>query len=93
MIIDWVKLALEQYKTILAILVLLGVSGVSIYGNVNEFNPWRAATSVIEEEVKEIITKEAPVKIIETRVESGITKQEVQVMIDTAIALQDEEWH
>jgi predicted RNA methylase len=98
MIIDWVKLALEQNKAIISIvLLLLGISGVSIYGNVKEINPWRNAEVVIEEAIEEIIIKEVPVKvverIIETRVESGITKQEVQTMIDIAIATQDEEWH
>jgi spore cortex formation protein SpoVR/YcgB (stage V sporulation) len=89
MFFRWIKLLLEQWKTVMSILVLLGVSGVSIYGNVNEFNPWARAEAIVEE----VITPETPVKIIETRVESGITKQEVQAMIDTAIAIQDEEWH
>ena len=67
MFFKWIKLALEQYKTVMSLLVLLGISGVSIYGNVNEMNPW--ATPVVDTTPPEVDTTPIEVtKIIETRV-------------------------
>lgn len=97
----WIQLALEQWKTIMSILVLLGVSGVSIYGNVNEINPWKPTIKVVEEEVeileKEILTPEPQIKIIEktieTRVESGITKLQVDAAIEAFMTEHIREYH
>jgi len=42
--LDWVKFIVKEHKAILSlVLLLLGISGVSIYGNINEFNPWKVA--------------------------------------------------
>ena len=84
----WVKLLLEQHKAIISLVVLLlGVSGVSIYGNVNELNPWKVAEKAVIEEVMP-----PEVKVIEKTIErivSGISKQDI---ID-AMALHIEEFH
>ena len=87
----WFKWIVAEQKAIASLVVLLlGISGVSLYGNVNEFNPWKAA----EETVKSPAPVPAgPVKIIETRVEAGITRKEVQAMIDAAINAVNEEYH
>ncbi len=88
----WIQLALEQWKTVMSILVLLGVSGVSIYGNVNEINPWRAAEQAV---IEEIMSPEIKIieKTIETRVVSGITKLQVDAAIDAYLASHIDEYH
>lgn len=64
MFFKWIKLALENFKIIISILILLGVSGVSIYGNVNELNPWvRTAEALEVEEVEKVVETQAPVDL------------------------------
>ena len=94
MLHKWLKLILENFKVIMSIMVLLGVSGVSIYGNVNELNPWKPSLEIVEEE---ILTTHAKIKVIEktieTRVESGITEQEVRGLINAIMGAHIEEYH
>lgn len=89
----WIQLALEQWKTVMSILVLLGVSGVSIYGNVNEINPWRP--KVVAEQEPPVTGPQVTIieKTIETRVESGITKKQVKAILDTTMVAHIEEFH
>ena len=88
----WIQLALEQYKTVMAILVLLGVSGVSIYGNVNEINPWNP--DVVEQEPPAADPQVTVIeKTIETRVESGVTDKQVKAILNTAMVEHIEEFH
>ena len=103
MLHKWLKLILENFKVIMSIMVLLGVSGVSIYGNVNELNPWKPVEELIEDEVSEsavplplpILVPQIKIieKTIETRVESGITEQDVTNLLNTAMAVHIEEYH
>lgn len=86
----------------MSILVLLGVSGVSIYGNVNELNPWSLPVEeVIEDEVSEsessisLPTPQIKIieKTIETRVESGINEQDVNRLLDAVMTAHIKEYH
>ena len=90
----WVKMLLENHKAILSVVfILLGISGVSIYGNVNEFNPWR----IEPEPKKEVSVTEPQItvieKTIETRVESGITKKDITDFTAIIMKAHIEEFH
>lgn len=67
MVIDWIRLMLEQNKAIISIvLLLLGVSGFSIYGNVNEINPWKAVEEFVDKDIYEepvLVLKESPIPV------------------------------
>jgi len=95
----WIQLALEQWKTVMSILVLLGISGVSIYGNVNELNPWKPTINTDSNlsETEKLIDPEPQIKIIEktieTRVEAGITKLQVDAAIKAFMDSHIREYH
>ena len=93
----WIKWIVKEHRTIAAFVIfILSITGISIYGNVNEFNPW---TTAVEELTEEKVPDSEPslllptpipqIKIIETRVESGLTKQDVKA----AMAAHIEEFH
>ena len=99
MIIDWIRLGLEQNKAIISIvLLLLGISGVSIYGNVNEINPWRVVEEFVDEDIYEV-----PVKIVEAQIvvepdrefalKHYASKGEAFKMIEKAFELHRAEYH
>lgn len=98
MVIDWVRMVLEQHKAIVSIvLLLLGISGVSIYGNINEINPWKVAEEAVVLEVVEAVVPAVQTtiieKTIETRVEAGIDEQDVKALIETRWEAHIQEYH
>jgi len=84
----WIQLALENFKVIISILVLLGVSGVSIYGNVNEFNPWSTSEVITEEKPKEE-SKEEPKLVIVPKPQSNANA----LLADALMAEHIKEYH
>ena len=80
----WSRDCLAKIKAIAAfVLFILGITGISLYGNVNEMNPWKTPVEeLIEDEVIEPVSSTPQIKIIETRVESGITKLQVDAAIE-----------
>lgn len=92
------RMLIQEHKAVGSIvLLLLGISGISIYGNVHEINPWRAVEEAVEEVVVEVVAPVPQVKIIEktieTRVEAGIDEQDVKALIETRWKAHIEEYH
>ena len=91
----WIKFIVKEHKAIASFVIfLLSIAGISIYGNVNELNPWKPASEIVKDEVLPIST---PIKVIEktieTRVESGITKLQVDAAIEAFMAEHIREYH
>jgi len=91
-VLAWVKFVVKEHKAIASFVIfIMSIAGVSIYGNVNEINPWKPTIKVVEEEVEviekevhEITTPVPQVKIIEKTIETrtGITKLQVDAAVD-----------
>ena len=98
----WIKFIVKEHKAIASFVIfIMSISGVSIYGNVNELNPWKPASEVVEE-IPTLVSMPISVpkpqikvieKTIETRVESGITEQDVTNLLNAATAAHIEEYH
>lgn len=87
----------EQKAIASLVIMLLGISGISLYGNVNEFNPWKPAEEVEltpqevakEDAVKAVATEVIRVEKIIERVVSGVTQED----IEKRMAAHIEEFH
>ncbi len=98
--LDLFRMLIQEHKAIGSIvLLLLGISGVSIYGNVNEINPWRAVEDFLDKDIYEeevvVLAPQVTIieKTIETRVEAGIDVQDVKALIKARWEAHIEEYH
>jgi len=93
----YLKWIVKEHRSIAAFIIfIMGIAGVSIYGNVNELNPWKVGAEEVEEEVEEIAVPGPTTiieKTIETRVESGITANDVRRSTEAAMAAHLKEFH
>ena len=88
----FIRMLLQEHKAILSLVfLLLGISGISIYGNVNEFNPWKVAEEAVIEEVMppEVKVIEKTIEKTIERVVAGVTEQDIENRMDAHI----EEYH
>lgn len=98
----WLKWIVKEHKAIASFVVfILGIAGVSIYGNVKEINPWKVVEEAVVEEIESLapipVAPSPQVKIIErtieTRVETGITKLQVDAAIEAFMESHIREYH
>jgi len=93
----WVKFIVKEHKAIASFVIfILSITGISIYGNVNEINPWKSSEETVIEEIEEPDSMpqiKIIEKTIETRVESGVTDQQVKIIIDAVMESHIKEFH
>lgn len=86
------RMLIQEHKAVGSIvLLLLGISGVSLYGNVNNFNPWVLTPQEVakEDAVKAVSTEVIRVEKTIERIVSGVTAQDIEKRMEAHI----EEFH